>query len=104
MSIEQRTVLVFIGDSSIVSPNPATYLSVYAANVPADTTNLVIRIPFANIYNSILVSGKMPYFVIFGATNNWNTASVFEDLPTGKDIFTALGPPSAITSPKQPLP
>jgi hypothetical protein len=101
---KERELLVFIGSDSTVSSLPTSYLSVYPATAAANTTSVTILIPLSDIYNSILVSGKVPYFAIYAATNDYNTASVYEDLPTGKMVYTALNPRYAPTHPHQPLP
>jgi hypothetical protein len=104
VTTRQRELLVFIGSDSTVSFLPASYLSVYPYTVAANTTSVVIKIPLSDVYNSILVSGAIPYFSIYAATNNYNTASEYEDLPTGRTVYTALNPRYAPTNTHQPLP
>jgi hypothetical protein len=98
-STKQRQLLVFIGDSGSVSPNPSTYLAFYAPpNIPSGMTSVAISVPLYAIYNSILASGSRPFFTICGATNNYNNSSEFEDLATGRTVYTAVSMGSAPVS------
>lgn len=103
-STKARELLVFIGSTASVSSNPATYLSVFPVSIGLNTTTVVIKIPLTEIYNSILTSGSMPYFAIYGATNGYNTTSEYEDISSGKTIYTALNPNVAASNPGETLP
>lgn len=103
-SAKARELLVFIGSTSSVSSNPAIYLSVFPVTVGLNTTTVVIKIPLTEVYNSILVSGSVPYFAIYGATNGYNESSEYEDVNSGKIIYTALNATVFNTTPAEPLP
>jgi len=90
MDTRVRTVLVFVGNGSNTSNDPAHYLGVYNRNVPANQGNFMLTVPLTDLANLGITSGQTAYFAAYGATANYNNASSYEDLATGRTWFTAV--------------
>jgi hypothetical protein len=99
----QRTLLVFIGNSNNVSPNPADYVFASVQPVGENATTYDIAINFTLFADNGYMSGNTAYFAIFGASNNYTYGS-FTDFPTGRTVYTAIanmpfGPPPSYILP-----
>src|SRR6185312_15269298 len=99
-----RTLLIFASGSSSVSSNPANYLTYVSQNVKANAATVVINFPLSNLYDAGLASGQTVYFAIYGAASNYNSSSSYEDLNTGRTIFTSLTATAYSPAPTAVLP
>jgi len=99
----QRTLLVFVGNSNNVSPNPQDYVFASAQAVGENATTYDIPINFTTFADNGYMSGNTVYFAIFGASNNYTFGS-FTDIPTSRTVYTAIAnmpfsPPPMYTLP-----
>jgi hypothetical protein len=99
----QRTLLVFVGNTNTVSPNPADYIFASAQAVGENATTYDIVIGYNTFADYGYMSGNTVYFAIFGASNDY-TYGDFTDYPTGRIVYTAIanmpfGPPVSYTLP-----
>jgi hypothetical protein len=99
----QRTLLVFVGNSNNVSPNPQDYVFASAQAVGENATTYTVSINFTSFADNGYMSGNTVYFAIFGASNNYTFGS-FTDIPTSRTVYTAIanmpfGPPPSFTLP-----
>jgi hypothetical protein len=95
--VQSRTVVVFVGNSN-VSSLPQNYLSYFYYNTSTTGTTFSIKIPQTTLNNLGFTSGSTVYFIAYGAASNFTSSSEYEDLATGRTVFTALGTPSSVVS------
>ncbi|HMC96358.1 MAG TPA: carboxypeptidase-like regulatory domain-containing protein, partial [Flavobacteriales bacterium] len=98
MDAQQRTVLIFAGGAANTSADPATYLSFYSRSVMANQATFTLQIPTGDLYAMGLTSGATVYFAAYGATPNFNNSSSYQDLNTGRTVFTAISANAALRS------
>ena len=86
-----RTVALFVGNVSNVSCLPLYYLNYFSKNTTATNLNTFsITIPINSLYDLGIASGSTAYFAAYGAASNFASSSEYEDMSTGKTVFTAL--------------
>jgi len=85
-----RSVVLYVGSSSSVSPT--SYLSLYTKNigVTANSYTTTFNIPISDFNDLGFASGQRVYFITYGVNANFNNSSSYEDFTTGRTIFTAL--------------
>ncbi len=86
-----REVLIFVGSSPSTSSNPATYLNVYAKTIAATKTSVINSLAPSDIHDLGINTGGTLYVSVYAATVTYNSASFYQDLATGKTVYTALG-------------
>ncbi len=96
-----RNCIVFLNNKTTVNGQPANYLLTYTKAIPANSTKPVtIIIPIQDLTDAGLHTGDIIYYAAFGYVVN--DGSSYEDLTTGKTVFTPLSASSAtatITAP-----
>jgi len=90
-----RTLIVFVGNTSATSADPATYMLTYTKTINGNpsASSFTIFIPKYDLTNALLTSGSTVYFAVYGMATS---ATTYEDLPTGRTVYTAISP-SAVT-------
>lgn len=96
--VQQRTILLFAGSTSGTSADPNAYLAVYNKAVMANQNNFIVQVPQGDLLAAGLTTGNTVYFAAYGATPNYNNASSYEDLGTGRMIYTAISSTPALGS------
>jgi hypothetical protein len=91
MDTRTREVLIFVGSSAATSSNPATYLNVYPRTITATKTSGVVSLSPSDIHDLGINAGGTLYVSVSAATITFNSASFYQDLSTGKTVYTALG-------------
>ena len=86
-----REVLVFVGSSPNTSANPATYLNVYPKTIAATKTSVITSLSPSDIHDLGINAGGTLYCSVYAATITYNSASFYQDLATGKTVYTAVG-------------
>jgi hypothetical protein len=94
-----RTVVVFVAGVSNVSSLPQYYLDYFSKNTTlVNPNNFAISIPQSDFINLGIASGSTAYFAVYGAAVNFSSSSAYEDMSTGRIVFTALSSTPAYTS------
>lgn len=97
--VRKRTVAVFVGGSSAVSPSPANYLSYYSVTANNNLTSFTLKINASDLNDLGFTSGSTVYFAVYGAATNFASTSDYEDyLNTGRLSFSSLSTNAATTS------
>jgi hypothetical protein len=94
--VQQRTVLVFAGNASNTSADPATYLTFYSKNVMPNQGTFTLQVPATDLSAIGLTTGETVYFAAYAATTAFNNSSSYEDLNTGRTVFTAISANAAL--------
>jgi len=86
-----RSVILFVGNVSNVSALPQYYLDYFSKSTTATVLNsFSITIPQSDFIDLGIASGNKAYFAAYGAAAGFNTSSEYEDLATGRTVFTAI--------------
>jgi hypothetical protein len=93
-----RTVVVFVAGVSNVSSLPQYYLDYYTKNTTANGTTFSITIHQSDLNDLGIATGTTAYFAAYGAAVNFSTSSAYEDLVTGRTVFTAISSTPAFAS------
>lgn len=84
-----RTCIIFLNKGATAGSTPDKYLLVYTRNIPANSNRPVpLVIPAQDLINAGFSSGQTVYATAYGYVVN--DASVYEDLTTGKGVYTAV--------------
>jgi hypothetical protein len=94
--VQQRSVLIFAGSASNTSADPATYLTFYSRNVMPNQGTFNIQVPTTDLNALGLTTGEQVYFAAYAATTTFNNSSSYEDLNTGRTVFTAISVNAAL--------
>lgn len=94
--VQQRTVLVFVGSAANTSADPATYLTFYNKNVMPNQGNFNIQVPATDLNALGLTTGETVYFAAYASTTTFNNSSSYQDLNTGRTVFTAISANAAV--------
>ena len=89
-----RNVLLFIGTTSSVSSNPATYLGVVNAYAFYDSTTFTVDIPNTTFNGFGIPSNSTAYIIAYPSSATAAGSSRYTDLATGRFFYTSLGSPS----------
>jgi hypothetical protein len=90
-------IYISIPGTSSASSNVTNFSSYYVVNIAAGNTGFYLDIPTANLYDLGFSSGNTVYFSAYmiGASTS---SSSYQDLGTGKSIFTAISAASVTSS------
>jgi len=92
-----RNVILFIGNSSNVSSDPATYLGVVNGFANDTATTFTQRITTATFNQLGIATGSATYIIAYSSSAPAANSSRYTDIITGRFIYTSLGSsPSAV--------
>lgn len=92
-----RNIILFIGNSSSVSSDPATYLEVVNGFANDTAATFTQRITTANFNQIGIATGSSAYIIAYSSSAPAANSSRYTDVNTGKFIYTSLGTtPSAV--------
>ncbi len=84
-----RNCIVFLNKGTAAGSTPDKYLLVYTKAIPANSTRPVfINIPAQDLANAGFTTGQTVYVAGYGYVVG--DASAYEDLATGKTVYTAV--------------
>lgn len=83
-----RNCILFLNSTSTVNNMPANYLLSYSRSIGANVPRAVLLIPKQDLLNAGLTSGANVYYAAYGYAVS--DASSYEDLGTGKTVYTAV--------------
>jgi len=83
-----RDIIVFVNNNSTVNNLPANYLLTYIKSVPANATSVILLVPANDLHDQGINTGSTAYYAAYGYPVS--DASIYEDITTGKSIYTSL--------------
>ena len=83
-----RSCMIFVNSNATVNGLPANYLIAYTKSVPANATRVIFTVAKQDLTDAGIASGSTAFFAVYGSAVN--DASAYEDLATGKGVYTAL--------------
>ena len=83
-----RSCMIFVNNTAAVNNLPANYLIAYTKSIPANATRVVFVIPLQDLNDIGIASGSTAFYAVYGSAVN--DASAYEDLATGKGVYTAV--------------
>ncbi len=85
-----RSYIIFINSSATINGTVTGYLLSYVKNLPANQTKATVLIPASDLHDVGINTGATAYYAVYGYPVA--NASPYEDISTGKNIYTALSP------------
>jgi hypothetical protein len=98
-TLQNRDLVVFIGNTSSVSSTPGSYSAVLTTiSIPGGQTAFTTNIPLNSFYQAGLNPGQMAYINVYAGAANYANSSEYENYATGQTTYNALGV-SAVANP-----
>ena len=97
-TLQNRDLVVFIGNASSVSSAPGSYSAVLTTiTVSGGATTFTANVTLNTFYQAGLTPGQMAYINVYAAGVDYASASEYENYATGQTTYNALGVSSVLT-------